>query len=116
MGNGVQRHRTDGAFYGLVAVVAALVAFAGFARTIHQGAVDGPPLTDLVHAHGVVMTAWVALFLAQARLVACGGSICSRRLGVIGGALAALLASWTSSRRYEADAARIDTGPIAAAR
>ena len=50
----------------LVAAAAALVVFAGFARTYYlKGVFDTPALSPLVHAHGLAMTLWVALFIAQ---------------------------------------------------
>ena len=50
-------------FYGLAALVAALIAFAGFARTYYlKGAFEAPELPGLVHLHGLVMTGWIVLF------------------------------------------------------
>ena len=57
--------------YTAGAVLAALVAFAGFARTYYlKGSFGSPDLTPILHAHGLVMTLWFVLFIAQARLVA----------------------------------------------
>ncbi|MGZ5584430.1 MAG: hypothetical protein ACXWF2_15115 [Usitatibacter sp.] len=52
-------------------IVALLVVFAGFAPTYFlKGVFNGPELSTLKHAHGIVMTAWFTLFLVQARLIA----------------------------------------------
>ncbi len=50
-----------------------------------------PELSTLKHVHGVVMTAWFAFFLLQARLVATGNTLTHRKLGVAGVFLALLL-------------------------
>jgi hypothetical protein len=85
--------RADRTFYGSAAWVAAFVVLAGFAPTyylkVHFGT---PPLpSGLVHLHGLLMTAWFALFVVQVRLVATRRIEWHRRLGVAGIALAALL-------------------------
>lgn len=92
MESGVHRSGTDRIFYTIVAVVAALVAFAGFAHTYYlKGLFGTPALSGLVHVHAIVMTAWVALFLVQARLIAVRRADLHRRLGVVGAALAVLV-------------------------
>ncbi len=69
-----------------------LVAFLGFAPTFYlRGRVPGANLFALppsVVVHGVVMTAWYLLLVAQASLVAAGRADLHRRLGVGGVALA----------------------------
>jgi hypothetical protein len=83
---------TERRFYGLAALAAALIAFAGFARTYYLGgAFDAPELPGLVHLHGVVMTSWIVLFAVQAGLVAAGRVDLHRKLGVAGAVLAALV-------------------------
>ena len=65
-----------------VTVVATLVAVA-FARTYYiKYLFDSPPLTVLEHAHGVIATAWIALHIAQARIIAVRNVALHRRLGV----------------------------------
>jgi len=60
-----------GSFYTWVAVGAALIVFAGFARTYYLKELSGTrSLLLLLHVHGLVMTLWFVLFLAQVRLVA----------------------------------------------
>lgn len=76
--------------YTWAAVLALLVVFAGFARTYYlKGMFGAPELTTLKHAHGILMTAWFALFLAQARLAATGRLLMHRRMGYAGVVLAA---------------------------
>jgi hypothetical protein len=78
--------------YTWAAVIAGLLIFAGFARTYYlKGAFGTPELSTLKHAHGVVMTAWFTLFFVQARLVATGRTALHRKLGTLGGVLAALV-------------------------
>lgn len=82
----------DRPFYAWAAAVAALIAFAGFARTYYlKGWFGSPDLTTILHAHGVVMTLWVVLFITQVGLVAAGRTDIHRRLGLAGAALAVLL-------------------------
>ena len=75
------------------AVLAAFAAiFIGFAPTYFLKTFFGTPeLTAVKHVHGVVMSAWFALFLVQARLVASGNTAMHRKLGVAGIALAGLV-------------------------
>jgi hypothetical protein len=76
-------------FYSLAAVVAILVVFAGFARTFYlKYAFGTPPLSLLLLVHGLVMTSWFLLFIAQTQLVAFGRTDLHRRLGVFGAVLA----------------------------
>jgi hypothetical protein len=77
----------------------ALTVFAGFARTYYlQPFADGPavtlagkPFTPLLHAHGVLFTAWVVFFIAQTALVASRRVATHRRMGVAGAMLAAAM-------------------------
>ena len=49
------------------------------------------PLTVLVHVHGPLMTAWIAIFIVQVSLVTAGRVDLHRRLGVVGFALLGLI-------------------------
>ena len=74
------------------ALLAALVIFAGFARTFYlKGLFGTPPLSSLLMTHGVVMTLWIVLFIAQIALVANGRTGLHRRLGLLGGCVAVLI-------------------------
>jgi hypothetical protein len=63
----------------------ALVAFVvvGFSRSYYLRILsDPPPLTTLLHLHAAVFTVWLALFLAQAGLVAVHRVDLHRKLGI----------------------------------
>ena len=78
--------------YTWAALAALLVVFAGFARTYYlKSAFGTPDLSALKHLHGVIMTAWFALFFVQVRLVATGRTAIHRKLGVVGVGLAILV-------------------------
>lgn len=78
--------------YTSAAVIALAVAFVGFAPTYFLKPLFGTPeLTTLKHLHGAVMTAWLVIFLVQARLVASGNTATHRKLGVAGAAVAVLV-------------------------
>ena len=83
---------SDRRLYSWAAVIAALIIFAGFARTFYlKGMFSTPALTGLLWVHGTVMTLWFALFIVQVRLVAAGRTDLHRRMGVIGGILLLLI-------------------------
>src|SRR5512140_423922 len=84
--------RNTHAFYAWVAVAAALIIFAGFARTSYLRSSSGaPPLSPLLFAHGVVMTSWMVLFIAQVLLVAVRQTALHRRMGGVGMLLGVLV-------------------------
>jgi len=84
--------RRDRFFYTGMAVLAAAIVFAGFARTYYLKAhFATPPLRPLVHFHGILFTSWIVLFLSQASLVAAKRTDIHRRLGLAGGVLAVLM-------------------------
>jgi hypothetical protein len=77
--------------------VAALV-FAGFARSYYLRGFffHVRAITPLVHAHGILMSAWIALFVTQALLIARRRPELHRRLGLAGAALAPLIVAFGS--------------------
>lgn len=76
-------------FYAQVALVLALFTFIGFARTFYLRFLsDLPPLVMLVQLHGLVFTAWLLLFVVQARLIAAHRVQWHMRLGIAGALLA----------------------------
>src|SRR6185369_8181062 len=84
--------RRGGRFYAWVALSAALIIFAGFARTFYLRSISGaPPLSLLLIVHGIVMTAWFVVFGAQVWLVSAGRTGLHRRLGVAGLVVAVLV-------------------------
>jgi hypothetical protein len=70
-----------------------IIVLAGFARTYYLKSFFGnPPLPNLlVHLHGLVMSSWVVLFIAQVSLVATGRTRTHQLLGVLGAFLAGLI-------------------------
>lgn len=80
-------------FYLWMAGALALTAFAGFAPTYFLRPVFAPaaPLTPLMHVHGALFSAWVALLVVQASLVAARRTDVHRRLGIAGAVLAAAM-------------------------
>jgi hypothetical protein len=65
-----------------------LLIASGFGPSIAGPSNRNSPATALVIAHGIVLLAWMLLFLTQAALVATGRTDVHRRLGVLGFALA----------------------------
>lgn len=82
----------DRSFYGWSAVAVALIVLVGFARTYYlKGFFGTRSLTPFVHFHGLVMSAWVALFFVQTRLIAAHRVALHRALGFLGCGLAVLV-------------------------
>lgn len=102
------------AFFTGAAIVAAIVVFGGFSQKYYLKAFfDSPALPSvLVHAHGLVMTAWFALLLVQVRLVAAGNLGLHRRLGIASiGLVFLLVVVSTMTALYAAKAGRGPPGP-----
>jgi len=83
---------SDHRFFSVVAVAVTVTVLAGFIplytlRLLHHD----PNLTLLVHAHGLVMTSWIAMFLTQTLLIARHRVELHRRLGFFGAGLATLV-------------------------
>ena len=79
-------------FYPWMAIALALVVIAGFSRTYYLRFLsDLPPMTVLVHLHGLVFTAWLALFVAQTRFIAAHRVDLHMKLGIAGVVLAAII-------------------------
>lgn len=93
MNPGMQTTVRDRRLYIWAAALIPVIVLAGFARTYYlKGFFGNPPLPGLlVHLHGLVMTSWVVLFVAQVSLVATGRTRTHQRLGVLGAILAALI-------------------------
>lgn len=93
------QRRRDRMFYSSVAIALALTVLAGFGPTYYFRVVrglplatlNGGPVTVLVHMHAVLFSGWVLLFVAQTTLVAQQRIAVHRRLGIVGGVLAALM-------------------------
>jgi hypothetical protein len=79
-------------FYPWIAIALSLVIVAGFSRTYYLRFLsDMPPMTFLVHLHGLVFTAWLALFIAQTRFIAAHRVDLHMKLGIAGVVLAAII-------------------------
>lgn len=90
------RARYDRIFYSSMAIGMALTVLVGFGPTYYtkvfghepMATFSGDPMTPLVHAHGLLFTAWVLLFVVQTTLVARRRVAIHRRLGIAGALLA----------------------------
>jgi len=79
-------------FYVVIAMVLALLVFAGFARTFYLRAwFDVPPITTLLQLHSIAFTAWFVLFVIQTRLIAAQNYRTHMQLGIAGIAIAAIV-------------------------
>jgi hypothetical protein len=67
----LDRRLFDRRLFLATAILFPLIVLVGFGRTYYlKGLFDTPPLpSGLVHLHGLVMTAWVVLFVVQVRFV-----------------------------------------------
>jgi hypothetical protein len=87
-----ETHANDRAFYTGMAVAAALTVLVGFSRTYFlRPYFQTEPLDAALHLHGLVFSAWLALFVAQTSLVAAGQTNLHRKLGWAGACLAVLM-------------------------
>lgn len=117
---------SDRVFYVALALAAAVTVLIGFARTFYvRSAFTAAPLPPVVAAHGVAFSAWMALFVAQAALIAARRPALHRRLGWAGAALAvamvavALTTAVVTGRRdiaagYEAETFAFFATPVLA--
>jgi len=79
-------------FFAAIALALAVFTIIGFSRTYYfRFLTDLPPLTLLVHLHGLVFTAWLLVFVAQTRLVAANRVDLHRKLGIAAVAIALLV-------------------------
>ena len=83
----------DRRLYILAAILTPLVVLLGFARTYYLKPFFNTPNLPgrFVHLHGIVMTAWVVLFVTQVSLVATRRTKVHQRLGIVGAGLAVLV-------------------------
>jgi len=87
-----ETHANDRVFYTGIAVAAALTVVVGFSRTYFlRRYFQTEPLDVAFHVHGLVFSAWIALFVAQTSLVAGGRTDIHRKLGWAGAWLALLM-------------------------
>jgi hypothetical protein len=77
-------------FYPLLAIVLVAFIIIGFSRTYYLRFLsDLPPMKVVLQLHGLVFTAWLALFVAQTQLIAANRIDLHRKLGMLGTFLAA---------------------------
>ena len=75
-----------------MALVAAVIVFAGFAPTYFlRASYQSTPLPTYLQVHGFLFTTWIALFIAQTSLVAARRTEVHRRLGWATAALAVVM-------------------------
>ena len=110
----------DRRLYMAAAILFPVIVVAGFARTYYlRGFLGGPPLPSMVvHAHGLVMTAWVALFAAQVWLISSRRVRVHQRLGSAGVVLGVLilgtgLAAAVRAAKYGSASTPPDVPPLA---
>ena len=89
----LERRQFDRRLFMTTAIAFPLIVLAGFARTYYlKGFFGAPPLASwVVHAHGLLMTAWVALFVAQVWFISSRRVRLHQRLGYGGIALAVVI-------------------------
>ena len=89
----LNRRIFDRRLFAAAAILFPLIVLAGFARTYYlKGFFDVPAVpSTLVHLHGLVMTAWVALFGTQVWLISSKRIRVHQRLGYTAIALAVLI-------------------------
>jgi hypothetical protein len=76
-------------FYSHFAIVIALFLVGAFARTYYLRFLSGlPPLSQMLHVHGIVSTAWIGLFIVQTRLIAARRVDLHMKVGIAGLVLA----------------------------
>jgi hypothetical protein len=84
--------RRDRIFHTGLAVAFLVTTIAGFGPTYFLKEIyHTPPLSPLLHVHGMVFTCWLLLLLAQSALVASRRVDVHRRLGIAGAVLAAAM-------------------------
>lgn len=72
-------------FYPLLAIALVTFIVIGFSRTFYLRFLsDLPPMRAVMQVHGLVFTAWLALFVAQTQLIAAQRVDLHRKLGVAG--------------------------------
>jgi hypothetical protein len=79
-------------FYSTFGLAIALVVVVGFSRTYYlRFLADLPALPRLLHLHGLVSSALLALFVTQTKLVAARRVDLHRKFGILGVALALIM-------------------------
>ncbi|MEQ1865669.1 MAG: hypothetical protein ABL996_13595 [Micropepsaceae bacterium] len=93
--------RSEPRFFLIMSIVSVAILFLGFAPSFYLKPIiqAPPPLSTLTIAHGIVGTAWMALFIAQAAFISTGRAALHRQMGIMGAllfGLMAMLGFWTA--------------------
>ena len=89
---GISSRRREHLFYSAMAVAIVITVFAGFAPSYYLKSYFGrPPLSPMLHLHGIVFSSWLILFIIQTSLVAANRTRIHRRLGIAGAVIAVLM-------------------------
>jgi hypothetical protein len=85
--------RREHLFFGGMTIAMLIAVLVGFGPTYFFSTISGTTfdLTLPLHVHGAVFTTWMVLLVVQATLVAAGRTDVHRKLGVVGGVLAAVM-------------------------
>ena len=84
--------RQDRVFHTGLAIAFLLTAIAGFGPTYFFKPIHAsPPLSSLLHVHGLVFTGWLVLLIVQTALVKAHRVDLHKRLGLAGAVLAAVM-------------------------
>ena len=104
-------------FFTGMAVAIVVTVFAGFAPSYYLKSYFGrPPLTPLLHLHGIIFSSWLVLFITQTALVAANRTRVHRRLGISGAVIAVLMVivgTVTAIIRAKQGAAPVGIPPLA---
>jgi hypothetical protein len=79
-------------FFAAMSAVILLLVLSGFTPTLYLRPLFKPrPIPGYLFLHGIVLTSWFVWFCLQTMLVQSGRTALHRRLGVVGGVLAAVV-------------------------
>lgn len=95
-------YMADQAFFARYAIFIAIFIIASFVQFSLRGFVDIRTMPPIIHAHGVVMVGWLALFVLQNQLVHRGELAIHRTVGWVSAAVVAAVAVLGLAVGYEA--------------
>lgn len=92
LSNARRGERDDHIFFSALAIFASAAIIIGFSHSYYLKEFTGaPPLPLFVHVHAAIFTSWLVLFITQTTLIARHRVDLHRKLGLAGGALAAVM-------------------------
>jgi hypothetical protein len=91
--NAAERRVFERRFFLAIAILFPITILIGFAPTYYlKGFFASPPVpSGLVHLHGIVMTAWIFLFIAQVYFIRSTRIKLHQRLGIVGTVMAVVI-------------------------